>query len=147
MSRSIVFPEVTSLMLLNYGYVYLRDFEPVFSKMLRTCGLYFSFELTLVFKHVQVCTGDTDDRFLFYSFYLYLTLFLSNHFVFSTCHSDRSSFSYMLDFSGGGWGVLTECPALRYLWWFEILRVGRGFLRSESSKRASCRLYFSGSVI
>ena len=69
-------------MLLNYGYVYSRDFEPVFSKMLRTCGMYFSFELTLVFKHVQVYAGDTNDGFLFYSFYLYLTLFLSSHFVF-----------------------------------------------------------------
>lgn len=103
MSRSIVFPEVTSLMLLNYGYVYLRDREPVFSKMLRTQGMSFSFELPLVFNHVQVCTGGANSRLLFLSSYLYLTLFLSNHFVFSTCLFDRSSFSYILDFSW--WGV------------------------------------------
>ena len=105
-------------MLRIYGYVYLRDCEPVLSKMLRTRGMYLSFELSLVLKHVQVCTGGTGSRVLLLSSYLYLTLLLSNHFVFSTCHFDRSSFSYMLDFSGGGWGVLKECPPLRYLWWF-----------------------------
>lgn len=105
-------------MLLIYGYVYLRDCEPVLSKMLRTRGMYLNFELPLVLKHVQVCTGGTGGRVLLLSSYLYLTLLLSNHFVFSTCHFDRSSFSYMLDFSGGGWGVLKECPPLRYLWWF-----------------------------
>lgn len=118
MSRSIVFPEVTSLMLLNYGSVYLRDREPVFSKMLRTHGMSFSFELPLVFNHVQSVLGAPTAGFCFFHLTFISPSSLAITLFFQHVTLIDHPFLICWIFPGRGWGVLKECPLLRYLWWF-----------------------------
>lgn len=111
----------------------LRNSEPAFSKMPRTCEMLFSFELTLVSNSgwlptlFQVFARDTDSR-LFCSFYLYLTILLRNHHVFflPIVTFTDDPFAYMLNISGGC--VLKESLVLRHL------GLGRGLFKPEEKK-------------